>query len=139
MAHGRDRDAEKSLRIALVAQVASAGLDEDRARLYCDLILSSLGEAARRALKQMDPAKYEYQSEFARHYIALGQAEGRAKGQIQGRSDLVLRQLTTRFGTLSAELRAKIVAASIDQLDAVGERLLTAPTLDDAIAGLLSA
>jgi hypothetical protein len=131
MAHGRDRNTKKSLRIALAAQVASVGLDEDRARLYCDLVLSSLGEAACQALRNMNPAKYEYQSDFARHYIALGQAKGRA----EGRADLVLRLLTARYGTLSSELRARIVAASIDELDAIGERLLTAPTLDDALAG----
>jgi hypothetical protein len=134
MAHGRDRNTKKSLRIALAAQAASAGLDEDRARLYCDLVLSSLGEAARQALKNMNPANYEYQSDFARHYIALGQA----KGQAQGRADLVLRLLTTRFGTLSAEVQAKILAASIDELDAIGERLLTAPTLDAALAGFVA-
>jgi Domain of unknown function (DUF4351) len=115
----------------VTAQIASAGLDEDRARLYCDLVLSALGEAARQALKNMNPANYEYQSEFARHYVAQGRAQGRA--------DLVLLQLTTRFGSLSSEVRAKIAAASVDELDAIGQRLLTAPTLDAAIAGSVSA
>ena len=139
MAHGQDRDTEKSLRIAFAAQAASVGLDEDRARLYCDLILNSLGDVAKQALKEMNPAKYEYQSEFARHYIAQGQAEGHAKGRTEGRADLVLLLLTTRFGTLSAELRARIVTASADELDAIAQRLLTAPTLDDALAGSVSA
>ncbi len=39
--------------------MASVRLDEDQSRLYFDLILSSLGEAARRALQTMDPATYE--------------------------------------------------------------------------------
>ncbi|HEU4626349.1 MAG TPA: DUF4351 domain-containing protein [Steroidobacteraceae bacterium] len=131
MAHGRDRDTEKSLRIAMAAQAASVGLDEDRARLYCDLVLSSLGEAARQALQNMNPAKYEYQSEFARRYVAQGRAEGRA--------ELVLRQLTRRFGTLREEVRGRILAASSDELDAIGERLLTAPTLEDALGELHAA
>jgi hypothetical protein len=48
----------------------------------------------------MDPHKYEYQSDFARRYVA----EGRAIGE-----------------------------ASIAELDEIGERLLTAQTLDEAL------
>ena len=134
MAHGQDRNTERSLQIALAAQVASAGLDEDRSRLYFDLILNSLSEAARRALQTMDPAKYQYQSDFARRYIALGQAEGLANGLAKGRAELVVRQLKLRFGALSDELQAKILAASIDELDGIGERLLTARSLHDALS-----
>ena len=95
-----------------------------------DLVLNSLSEAARQALQAMDPAKYEYQSEFARRYIALGQADGRAK--------LVVRLLTLRFGALSSESQARILAASIDELDAIGERLLTAQTLHEALGAAVT-
>ena len=81
----------------------------------------------------MDPAKYEYQSEFAKRYIALGKAEGEAQGKAQGRADLVKRQLTLRFGKLPAETVTRISTASIEELDAIGERLLTASTLDEAL------
>jgi hypothetical protein len=125
MAHGRDADAAKSVQIALAAQMASFGLDEDRSRLYFDLILSSLSEAARRALQTMDPAKYEYQSDFAKRYVAQGRSEGRAA--------LVIRLLTLRFGPLANEVQGRIAAASIGELDAIGERLLTASTLQEAL------
>ena len=59
MAHGKDADAAKSVRIALAAQLASFDLDDDRSTLYCDLILHSLSEAARRACKDMRAFKYE--------------------------------------------------------------------------------
>jgi flagellar biosynthesis/type III secretory pathway protein FliH len=133
MAHGKDEDPKKSLQIALAAQMASAGLDDDRSGLYFDLILHSLSEAARQAFRTMKQAKYEYQSDFARRYYGQGRAEGRAEGQAQGRAELVLRQLTLRFGALSSELHARILAASIEELDAIGERLLTVQTLDEAL------
>ena len=41
MAHGQDPDSGKAAQIALVAQLASLGLDDDRARLYLDLVLTS--------------------------------------------------------------------------------------------------
>jgi hypothetical protein len=68
MAHARDADPAKSARIALLAQMVSLGLDAERSKLYCDLVLHSLPEAARRALQAMDASKYQYQSEFARRY-----------------------------------------------------------------------
>lgn len=49
MAHARDPDPVKSARIALLAQMVSLGLDAERSTLYCDLVLHSLPEVARRA------------------------------------------------------------------------------------------
>jgi hypothetical protein len=149
MAHGRDADAGKSARIALAAQWASLGLDEDRSQLYFDLVMASLSEAARRELQTMDPAKYEYQSEFAKRYVAQGRlegkaegkaegkvegkVEGKAEGRLEGRADLVVRQLTLRFGPLPSDVLSRISAASIEELDAIGERLLTAQSLQEAL------
>jgi hypothetical protein len=78
----------------------------------------------------MDPAKYEYQSDFAKHYVAQGKAEG----ELRGRAGLITRQLTLRFGPLPPEALSRIATASIEELDAIGERLLTARTLEEAWA-----
>jgi hypothetical protein len=128
MAHGRDADSQKSAQIAVAAQIASAGLEEDRSKLYFDLIMNSLSEAARQELRTMDLSTYEYQSDFAKHYVAQGVAEG----EIRGRAALVMRQLTARFGAASADARSQILALSSAELDLVGERLLTARTLEEA-------
>ena len=50
MAHGKDADIEQSLQIAAAAHMASLGLDEDRSRLYFDLVLDSLSEAERKGM-----------------------------------------------------------------------------------------
>jgi hypothetical protein len=120
VAHGKDADGEKAVRIAHAALCALRGLDPRRSTLYLDFV-QTLSEAARRAMQAMDPAKYEYQSDFARRYVA------------EGRAALVIRQLTLRFGPLTQEVEARIAQASIEQLDEMGERLLTAQTLDEAI------
>jgi hypothetical protein len=133
MAHGKDADTAKSAQIAMAAQIASLGLDGDRSKLYFDLILNSLSEAARRALQTMDPAKYEYQSDFAKHYVAQGRAEGRAEGMTEGRAALIARLLSLRFGPVTEDVQTRLAAASIAELDAIGERLLTATTLRDAL------
>jgi len=142
MAHGRDANSERALRIALVAMAASIELDAGRATLYFDLVAMSLSEAARKALREMDPAKYEYQSDFAKHYIAIGEAKGEAKGEARGeikgeakgKAELLERQLARRFGRLPAKARKRLAGATSKELDAYGERLLSVATLDEVFA-----
>jgi hypothetical protein len=97
------------------------GLDPERSTLYCDLVLNSMPEAARRALQAMNPSKYEYQSEFARRYVA------------QSRVEMVLKLLTTRYGELSAAVAERVQGANTADLVAIAERMLTAQTLDEAL------
>jgi hypothetical protein len=80
-------------------------------------------------MQAMDPRKYEYQSEFARRYVA----QGRAEGEVKGRAALVIRLLVSRFGSLPQQVEARIAEASVEQLDEMGERLLIAQTLDEAL------
>ncbi len=137
MAHGRDANPDRAIEIALSAQKASSGLDADRSKIYLDLIMSSLGEAARQALMNMDAQKYEYQSDFARHYVAEGRAEGEARGRAtgaaEGRAALIVRQLNLRFGAVEPVLESRIQNASIAELDAIGERLLVAGSVEEAL------
>ena len=132
MAHGRDADAEKALRIATAAVAVSVGLDPERASMYLDLVLASLSEAARKALQSMDPAKYEYQSEFARRYFAEGRAEGRAERQVE----LVLRLLASRFGPLPDEAVERVRHASSEEIDSFAERVLAAASLDEVLRAI---
>jgi hypothetical protein len=85
--------------------------------------------AARRALRDMDPAKYEFQSEFAKRYVAQGEALGEAKG----RAALIAKQLALRFGPLPEDVKTRLDASSIVELDAIGERLMSAKNLSEAL------
>lgn len=129
MTHGRRADSRTAVRIAKAALAGSVSLEEDRSKFYVDLILHSLTDAAKKALQAMDMKTfmktYEYQSDFARRYVSQGEQIGRAT--------VVMRQLHKRFGSLTPEARDQIIAASIPELDAIAERLLTAPTLQDAL------
>jgi hypothetical protein len=129
IAHGKSPDTTKSARIALLAQMASVGLDAERSKLYCDLVLNFLPEAARQALKEMPASKYQYQSEFARRYFGQGKMEGKLEGQ----TELILRQLTARYGSVAPDAEARLRGADITELNGIAERLLTAETLQDAL------
>jgi hypothetical protein len=82
LVHG---DTEQGATIAATVLPAIRGLDDDRARFYYDLVYNSLNEAARRELEGMMKG-YEYQSDFAKKYVAEGRIEGRAEGLAQGRA-----------------------------------------------------
>jgi hypothetical protein len=125
IAHGKSRNTSLAARIAAAAREAAGKLDAARSRLYLDLILGSLNKAAQRELRAMDPAKYEYQSEFAKKFVGVGRAEGRV--------ELLQRQLTRRFGALPPAAVERLAAATIDELDAIGERLLSAKSLAEAL------
>jgi hypothetical protein len=70
----------------------------------------------------------EYQSDFARHYVAQGKTEGRM--------EIVLKQLTLRFGPLTDAVQTRVRVAPDAQLDAVAERVLSAQTLQEALGPL---
>ena len=125
VAHGRDADTDSAVQIALAAEVALLDLDAERSTLYHDILTEALSEAAQRALQSMNPAKYEYRSEFAKRYYGQGLAEGRA--------ELILKLLTSRFGELSEAARTAVQAAGIEELDRIGERLLTASSVEEAL------
>jgi len=60
-----------------------------------------------------------------------GRERGLQQGLQQGEQNLVLRQLTHRFGELPADVQARIGALAIDQLEQLGEALLDFKTLAD--------
>ena len=59
-----------------------------------------------------------------------GQVEGIAKGRLEGESKLLKRLLERRFGALPAWVTEKLSNATEPVLEAWGEAVLTAPTLD---------
>ena len=142
MAHGRDIDPEKAAQIAIAAFTASVQLDPDRSVLYADLVAASLSEAARKTLQAMDPAKYEYQSEFIKRPffegiekgIEKGLEQGLQQGRHDGQAELVLKLLSSRFGSLPEALIAKVQGAANEDLQRYAERLLSAGSLDDVFA-----
>jgi len=75
----------------------------------------------------MNPAKYEYQSEFAKRYVA----EGRSEGLVEGRAALLIRLLTRRFGELPDSAIARVRSASVPELEAMGDSVLTAQSLEE--------
>jgi uncharacterized protein DUF4351 len=85
----------------------------------------SLLENAPEALEAtMNSLGFEYQSPFARRYVA------------EGRVEIILKLLALRFGPLPDTAQTRVRSAQDAQLDAVAERVLTAQTLEETLGPL---
>ena len=123
--HGHNTDIQLAARIVSSAIVASAAIDTERSRLYLDLILISLVENAPQADETaMNSLGFEYQSNFARRYVA------------EGRAEIILKLLTLRFGPVSETVQARVRSADSAQIHSVTELMLTAQTLEDTLSPL---
>ncbi len=102
MSHGAT---DQGASIASAVLPALRGLDDERARFYCDLVYTSLNEAARRSLETMMKG-YEYQSDFAKKYVAQGEARGEARGEAKA----LLVTLRARGFAVPDAVRERILA-----------------------------
>jgi len=96
---------------------------QDQRLLYWFVILSSLGEAARKAFEML-PNIQPFLSEAQRRLVAEGKAEGKAEG--------ILKILAKRGISLSDDRRRYILACSdLPTLDRWFDRALTVATGDE--------
>ncbi len=116
--------------LVLKAYAAICTLPEEPSKLYLDKLQLSLPEALQELL--MDLKNYEYQSDFARRYIAQGREEGREEGRVALLRDL----LVVKFGPLPEGIESRLHECDAAQHRAILERALSATSLEDALADL---
>lgn len=123
-AHGKEEDAAP---IAAAALTACETLDTHRATRYIDFIFTSLGEAARNALETfMTAHNYQYQSDFAKKYVAEGREEGRT-----ALCDVLTSLLEQRFGDVPPSAQERIADAEIQDLERWTKQVITAADLTE--------
>jgi hypothetical protein len=113
LTHGNGADASSVIRAAAIALEALPG---DAASLCYDVIYAALNEAARRLLEEeMRSGKYEYRSDFARHYFGEGRQLGHQEGRVEALRELVL-SLVERHGSVTADQRERVAACADGEL-----------------------
>jgi hypothetical protein len=126
MAYG---DTEQGATIAGAVLPAIQKLDDERARFYYDLVYNSLNEAARRALEAMMKG-YEYQSDFAKKYVA----QGRTEGLTEGTARALLTALRVRGIAVPDAERERILAQKDPEiLERWHERAVVAASLAEVL------
>lgn len=81
--------------------------------------------------KQLGPRAEEALMTGAEILRAQGRAEGEAKGEAKGKCLALLKLLELKFGAPTDATVARVQSATIEQLDAWVERVLSATSLDD--------
>jgi hypothetical protein len=115
----------------MVVEAAWAALevvDQDRATLYADVLLTALPAAARDYLEacMTSTTGHRYHSDFARRNFDRGEAKGEAKA--------VLAFLDARGIEVPDELRERITECTdLEQLDRWVRRAATARTAQDLL------
>jgi predicted transposase YdaD len=71
------------------------------------------------------------QSRFYQEVVEVGRQEGLQAGLLAGEADLILRQLTRKYGTLTPEVNQQIKALTIAELGNLGEALLDFVEMSD--------
>ena len=144
MSHGSEPGAAER---AVAIFGALRQLDEERSRLYHDLVMAALSDAARKALEViMNSGSYEYQSDFARKYVAQGRAEGiaqgkaegeakgKAEGEAKGEAQALLTILTVRGLPVTEAQRQRILScADLAQLDRYLRRAVSAASTEEVL------
>ena len=137
VAHAHQPD---GLRQALDVIPAVYRLDDDKRDMYCDLIMTALPKAAREELEAMAlSGKYEFQSEFAKKYIALGkqvgeqegEQRGEQRGEQKGAAKALLLVMEHRGLRVDDALRARVTSASPETLERWMRRVLDGGRLDE--------
>ncbi|MEU7144143.1 hypothetical protein ABZ942_32180 [Nocardia sp. NPDC046473] len=102
--------------------------DDQQTKMYYDIVLAALSESAQHHLEELMTTGYEYQSDFARMYVAEGRAEGRATEAAR----IVLRILDAKGISVSDEIRVRITSCDdVDQLERWVDRAALAKAADD--------
>lgn len=129
LAHGGGEDGGPILR---ALREALNAVDDERARMYADFVLARLPRAARNYLEAlMQSGTYEYQSDFARKYVA----EGEARGDIARGVRAIFTVLSARGIAVAEGTRQKISQCSdSEQLDIWLQRATTAESVDELFA-----
>jgi hypothetical protein len=114
----------------VLGTLASARLDEERLEIYTHLIRAVASAAARSALEAL------MTTAFKDEFIDRIKAEGRAEGEVRGRADMLLRVLAARGLEVPATVRVRVLSCTdLSQLDAWGDRAVTATVLDEVFPG----
>jgi hypothetical protein len=133
VAHAAEPDAAQVV-LSGVEALRGGTFAADSVRFLNDLIRSKMNDAARQALdkleKQMKIDGYEYQSDFARQYVA----EGEVKGKAEGEAKLILRTLERRKIAVSPDQVEHIRSCRDEsQLLTWFDRALTARSISDVL------
>ena len=126
------------VKLECMRMIATLKLDKARAALigmFMEAYLKLTAEENleyNRELRTILPQEQDAVMQYTNPWIEEGKALGRHEGRLEGRQDLILRQLRRRFGTQSDGLAQRIRELSEAKIEELSEELLVFESLVDA-------
>ncbi len=99
---------------------------------YID-IYAGLDENERIVYSQKYPEEDKYMSTFAERFINQGMEQGMQQGMQQGEANVLLRQLSLKFGEITEDKKKLIQTADSESLLKWSEKVLFADDIDDVL------
>lgn len=119
--------------IVYMKAVAKVSETEIRMALLQTLGNSLADEIAFAGERKYEAGRLDGLREGQREGLRKGKREGQREGKREGQRLLLERLLNQRFGTLPSEAITRLRAATSSDLEAIGLRIFTAATLDEAL------
>ena len=118
-----------ALRAEMVMRVLRGGLDDARTALLVNVIESYFGVSAAETERYRElAARKEFQK---MEDTELSELTWASKIELKAKSDLLLKQLTKKFGPLPDDTPEKVHAIEYEEIDSYFERILTASSLEE--------
>lgn len=130
-----------SWRDALLSMVSAPSAPDELLALWTYVLESASGPVPGliQAIEEMEAEVAMKRKSAAAILRAAGHAEGKAEGKAEGLREsharLLTKLMTRRFGALPTSCKARLAAASLDQLETWAVRTLTAPSLPAVFEG----
>ncbi|WP_084494997.1 hypothetical protein [Nocardia shimofusensis] len=114
---------------------APGGLDDLQSLVtYIFLVGETSEDDLGPVIDKLGPRAKEVIMTTAERLRAEGRAEGRTEARTEGHVEVLLGQLSTKFGPIPAHIRDRIRSADVAHLLTWSQRLLTASTLDEVFS-----
>jgi predicted transposase YdaD len=103
---------------------------------YITQVYDVTEDTFRAAIRDARPEQEEsLMATLAEQWKQEGRQEGKTEGKAEGKAETVLEILEARFGAIDPARRERVMRMSAPELSRLSARAITAPTLDDALAG----
>ena len=111
--------------------------DPERQLKYLDFIdiYSDLDDTEMQDYQARYPQESTKMAGLTERLLNEGMQKGRQEGRQEGELNVLLRQLTRRFGTLDPATEQRLQQASSDDLERWADNILDAESLDEVFAG----
>jgi hypothetical protein len=132
----RDREARYAAKLKLIRILYERGWDRERVvdlLVIIDWMMRLPKDLAKRMRRDVAAIEESMKMRYVTSFERLAKEEGREEGRLEGEISILKRLLQSRFGELPPWAQERLDSADLEVVTKWSNRLLAAPTLEDAL------